>query len=399
LFSGGLVINTPEVLGLWQLKGEFYPFSDNKLMASDRLQQDLSLGLLVLPGFQWNLRRDNGRYSAPHHFLKHIACHSFDFEDAHLFKNIDPEILRDDVRLRDHTSKSPSCAGCHSHLETMGAILNQQRLTREYHSSIDSTPLTFPFALAGHQIRSHEDLAAALGQDPRIQLCTIKNIWEDLTQRPFQASVDFTALHLAQQELLNEGSNNITAVVKRLLHSPAYGYDPEDGKEKQNTERTQPNLRFLHQQQYEKIFGSLLHDSIPLSISSNLNPGQEELGNHSDQIPSGEYFYALQKLAQIAAQEIVTNELINGSKRDLFTLLPDDYSDGQSHELVAQQIMMLWQMFTSEKLQPNSLQLQKLHQLWLDVKESAPIDPKEKSLMAWKNLLIAIFLSPEFFTY
>ena len=134
-------------------------------------------------------------------------------------------------------------------------------------------------------------------------------------------------------------------------------------------------------------------------LPEELDPGSEELAGTTFRNPNGTYFHYLNRAMRQFASSIIAAELANGSNvnsRLVLTKIPAGGGAGIDEAAIKIQIMTTYSFLTGISLAADSADMTNLLAIF-QAGGGAASDALSRD--AWRAVLIAILLSPDFVTY
>lgn len=329
--------------------------------------------------------------------LERFTCSSMPNRRAHLLYELKGSDFSAGVHNFALTKRE--CASCHRPIDSAAGALKEIATGETFADWISYTPPANEFTGFYNGLAVTGSLAwiEAFSNDRRVARCEAQKLAEALNQRRYGIlDTTTTSIGLAAY---NEGNESLRELVRAIIFSKEYQNGPVTTEIKGDHERGSSGVRILRRHQWRSILISLSPNMASHEFSEALDPGADEFVDHRDLIPSGTYWHNVDRIARIAAGEIVAAELSDSSvamERRLFTNLPDGSGYGASASVIYKQIEMLWERFTGETIAESATTYTDLQSLW---QASAPNESEEDFRRAWRVVLTAILTHPKFITY
>lgn len=399
LFTGAWTILPQDVLALYGLTDDGAPWQAEAFRFANYDDGRPAAGILVSNGLL--ATSDSQTAALPRHrtseLVRRFTCASPFQSTAHTFYSLSEEELRSDLAALAAV-KSP-CRGCHAQWDDVARALAglgsgaDFATWRAYQG--DASVAGF---WSGRAFPDATALGAILGEDPRVHRCEVERLIVALMQRPL--TVSDTRLVATSIDDFYDDSGRLMAALPSLLKSKDYRFGPVPPDAAPEYQRTVSGVRFLRREHWQGIARQLTYGGDSLAMPDSLDAGADETATSDEGIPSGAYWYSVDRLARQLASLIVDEELADdraASTRRLLTLLPDGSGYEADGDAINQQIVAAWRMLSSEEIVDTSAKpFSDFADLWNAME---PDGTEESFRMAWRAMLVAMLSHPTFLTY
>lgn len=397
LFMGNWTILHPDALELFELTEDGKPWQSLPYQFTYYKQRP-EVGLLVSNALL--ATENNPDSEIPRHrtsrLLRRFSCTSNFQAQAHRFESLTAEELASD--LDDLANFKSPCRGCHAIWSDLAESFQGLATGDDFKAWLsDQEPTATAGYWSGRRFETSAELGELIGNDPRIHQCELTRLLASLLQRPVN-SYDSTLIAKTTDEFY-EHSQRLLPALTAIFQSNDYGYDAVSAKAHARYSRNASGVRFLRYEHWHNLIRQFTFKPEKITLSDAIIPGAEETVTFEDRIPSGGYWYEIDRVARQLAQQIIREELVEGriaATRQVFTMLPDGLDKNVNKTTIHQQIISLWNFLTSEDLSDiNQSPLIDFVNLW----EKLDKDSDEDFSLAWQVILTAMLSHPKFLTY
>ncbi len=411
LFTANHSVAPTNVLTLWGMTPTSQPWPNEDIFLGEYNDSRPASGLIsthgFLAGFSSEQRTD--LRARTWSLMKELTCLDHDLSDAHLFADLPETALQGD--LATYANNHSPCATCHRHGFPLAPTFDGLGAATNFNDWLAYTPTTqTPSHYAGHEFTGLAQLAELIGNDPRVQRCSIRRLYEATLQRPFNDgrpntvattinAYDIRDLYSTLDALRRE-EFLLPAVWPTIFAARTYTNGLANDNTMTKSRPTSIEMRFLSRRQWSAIALQFMDDITGLALTDDLDPGSNDTLNPEYRTPAGPYWHAANRIARQLASGIVATELANNAQaaeRKLLILLPDGAGNTASSETIKAQIITLWEQLTSFQLDAEHAQIEALYALWQAAAENSGTANAHRN--AWRTVLTACFLSDQFVTY
>ena len=395
LFTGNWTILHPTLIDLYQLTEDQAPWP-HEIYRFAEYPTRPSLGVLMnnaLLASESNFYQD-----IPYHrtlqLLRRFHCSNHDQPNVHNFAGITENFADLDQYAR---FQSP-CRGCHALWSDIAESFAGMGMGEDfsewltYQGNPESTGIW-----SGTVFNKSSELGSLIGNDPRIHQCELMRLTGSILQRPLTQH-DSTLIGRTADEFYRNRLRLMT-VLPVIMQSKDYGYDAVSPEADLRYLRTTSGVRFLRQDHWRQIIQQFTYGGDSIDLPPTLNAGQEEVITFEDQIPSGGYWYTVDRVARELAAKIVAEELSDrrsATSRRVLTLLPDGSGVDADLDTIHQQILTTWTLLTSDdSSDPDQSPLRDFIGLWGKLATTSDAEFRQ----AWSTLLTAMLSHPLFLRY
>lgn len=329
--------------------------------------------------------------------LGRVTCAEFSQVDAHLFQDLSEADLATD--LSQLAAKKSPCRSCHavwSDATSAVAGLGVGTSFDTWHRYQPEQNVSGSWS--GLAFTDGASLGELVGSDPRTHRCAIERLIMALWQRPLTSGDK----NLTTQTLdtFYANSQRLMSVLPTILRSEHYRYAAVSPSVPNTYHRNASGVRFLRRDQWQGIIRQLTYSGDSINLPELLDVGFDETLSSDDQIPSGGYWYAVDRVARQLASLIVSEELQAGrtaASRRVLNKLPDGVGTTANTAIIAEQILVTWQLLVADpKVDTSSSPVNQLISMW---QELNPDDSEEEFHNAWRTVLTAMLSHPNFLIY
>lgn len=399
LFKRNYTIAHSDVLSLWGYTEGAQVWSDEPYFTADFPDSRPAAGILTSQGFLAAFgsegRSDGVSYAAA--ILGRVACVSLETTKAHDFTALTTDQLSGDLRALAKTETK--CASCHAQFtKTAPGIAGYGRPTDlTTWLARDTASDTASGIYAGYAFTGTSALAELVGEDHRVKSCTVRNLISAFMHRPFSLTHDAVRFSLLLSEMKNN-DNNLRRAAATLVKSEEFQWKPLTRSQPADLAKRASGLHFLSRRHFLGLIKQLA-PSASFDLPEELDPGSEELAGTTFRMPGGTYFHHVNRLVRQLATAIINSELADGvepSARVLLTGIPAGGAAGIDAAAVSTAIIAVYKFLTGVDISPDTTTQANLSGIF-EAGGGAGTDATSRD--AWRAVLIAIMLSPDFVTY
>jgi hypothetical protein len=375
-----------------------------------------NMGLLSTFGWNAALSKSRGgkNISGAADSVEKLSCINLRSSSAHNFTQAKIDTIDSD--MLSYSTANTNCTSCHNQFNSLAlgvpffASSTSFNAWKSYDAAIYQSGI-----YRGKKFNTVDDLANLIATDSKILSCELKNVAEELLQRPIDS--------LADQSLMQslyfkwKQTRNIKELITNILEEPEYSHQILGSASAKTNSLS--SIRLLGPSHWEGFISQYLpiHSLKTLAL---LDPTQPQSATNPEVIaivdlvqrqyfnsyaktfiPSGSYSNAIFDLTTRIADALVKNDLnstILAKNRKILTRIPDTDGYSASDTEITNQIIDSWNKWTSITITSSDSRVTKLKAIYAEAITNGSTD-LDKSRNAWKWTLAAILMSPEFVTY
>ena len=404
--SRGTTLEATSALSIWGTTGTTTPWPAESYQKADLPNVLGATGFFSSHSFAATLNSEERTvpYAAFAETWRRLLCQNFTTPNTHDYSQIEKPLTQN---WRNLATSTTACAGCHNQYQSAADTLSRQHTgtnLTEWLTVHDAASASGSYA--GGAYTDTASLMTLFQQDPRAHLCELQNLLSIVLQKPFTASEQPLLARMGSLSL--QKNHQLSAALQELFLSQAWNpylqrniVSSTDLPET-TTPALIPSIPRVHVLTRAQLVGILAQLGVSqVSIPYTLNPGSDETETRPHYTPSSTYFYYLDRMMRLAADEIIANELSDtsvSSTRTLFTLLPDGSGVTPDDAVIATQLVQLWTQLTAQPILVTDAAYTHIKTLWSTGFAAKTADP-DATRSAWRLVLIGILLSTEFITY
>ena len=411
LFKLDYSITTAGSSTLFGLSAVTGPTPDTEVIEYDSIRPSFGIASTLAITSSLHKNHDSSGNSVAYSFLKKFGCVDYSGYDSHNFSDFDDTYMGS--TLRSVSTANIACASCHLQYSDFASNVPMFAPKTNLTDWTNYIAGNFQAGIyAGHSFNSEEDLAIFLSNDPRFRACETTKLIEEF----LQVKLDRTSQTNLYARIFNEfnKNDNLMEAVRAIVDSTEYTsqvinpaaneiVEPED-----NT-----GIRFLSRHHFKGLIESLVmypvtfdlntttfnNEPTPdvITLSPELDLRKHDYTKTTPFIPDEIYMRRVYQLALDVSKKLVEDELstitpLVASARKLLNYLPDGDGANASSSQINNQIISLWFQFTSINITTSSAKFIELQNIY-----DAGI--VTSTAEAWRAILYAILISPEFLSY
>lgn len=362
-----------------------------------------SLGMTASIGSNQDGTGNNKAYS----LLQKLACIDYSGDDSHNFNILPEEYIQ--ANIRSVSLVQPECASCHAQygsLTTSVPLFASKTNLSDWiaYSSDEFTPGTY----AGHDFTTESQLVEFIKNDPRIKTCEIVNLVEELLQRPFE-SFESRRLYALLFNSFEE-HQSIEDLVAQIINESSY-LNSLNIETSNKDATTEGSVKLLSRHHLKGIVRALSMTEVSFDLEQtdltltpnqialpvNLDVKKPHISSGNSFLPDETYLRSIYRLANDFSLKIVTDELstaplVLSNSRKVLKQIPDGDGSSATDIHIQNQIITLWFDMTSQLLQTTDTKYIQLKSLYDTISQTSTTE-------AWRAVIYAIIVSPEFLTF
>lgn len=399
LFAGSWTIIHPDLIGYYDLTSEGQAWPGEIYQFTEYNDGRPELGILTSNGILAT-EDSRGIGDALHRasqLISRFTCSNLSYPQAHTFTDLSENELASD--LNQLATTKASCRGCHAIWNDAATAVTGLGLGSNFDSwHRYQAQQNVSGTWSGLAFTDGASLGELIGSDSRTHRCTIERLILALLQRPLTS--DDKLLMTTAIEAFNADSQRLMTVLPAILRSDHYRYGPVSPDVAGLYQRSTSGIRFLRRDQWQGIIRQLSYGGASIELPESLDAGFDESITSDDQIPSGGYWYSVDRVARQLASLIVSEELRTGRDADtrrVLKKLPSGTGTKASATMISDQILASWQLLSSDtKIDKTTAPVTLFIAMW---QELNPDESEEKFQNAWRAILTAMLSHQNFIMY
>lgn len=400
IFGNNLSYGTKDFVNFIELDEKDKIWSDESVYSFSYSNSRSKLGLLSTVGIHsvYSETGDSGLGLA-NKVLNQFFCMDLRSQNNHDFSEFFESKSR--VNLLEQSTKNVNCAGCHKPLNDLAEILLPLSQGESFSEllTVSTTELKKIYYLFGTKISNYAELSKFLNEDTLFHNCEIKKVMEFFLHRDIELN-DYQT-YSVMYDLYRKNNFNLKPSLEMFLQNNIYLVGSLGSGVDFKTTINYAGIKLLNNIQIKSIFDSFLKNN-DLDVSESVSLNLPQHGISIFQLSQGEFFWQYKKVVSNFTRKLVSAELADGVKvsdRSLLKILPEGLGVSEDESIAIQQILSLWQLLTSKKLTKDDPRIQELLSMWKEIFKQPNESVELKTTRAWRLILTAIFISPEFYMY